>query len=493
MNRSSKFLAGLACVAAGVLSSCEADRTVGAAPPASPSSDGQVALSLNLGPVGVLARSLQMTPTRLVLQFNSGATAVRDTVAISGSGTVAKTYSFPAQPETLQVKGLDQRDSLLYQGSSVFLVQSGRTTSVSVSLDSRYSTLRTKFPVQDSLTRFTLTVDGRLWGDSSVAIRSRIGDTVKIDHDYLAASPSGTLHAFSLRAYGRSNGTDTVLYAADTSIAIVSGSRQGFVAYLRWVGANAGGKVALAVVLGPVPQVEILAKYLDPFQSGGDTTVVPPVVTDFGIPWNSSISYGSLYDSRDGKTYRTVKIGKQTWMAENLNYRNTNGVDDTVGVCYKNSADSCSKYGRRYLWNQAMSINAAYNSYPWNGGLPRQGICPSGWHIPVDTEWNRLMTATGGYSVAGGTLRATKGWGEYLGRTGNGTDAFGFRLLPSADPRTNAQSELIQSAVLTSATEYSSSNYYYAYDWYVDNTSAQFNYSGYIRSSTYAPLRCLSD
>ncbi|HNY32986.1 MAG TPA: FISUMP domain-containing protein [Fibrobacteria bacterium] len=377
MKQCSFLLSMVALATTAFLAACSGGD--GAPDPVSasdPFSEGRVALSVNLGPIGVLARSQQMTPTRVVLQFNSGTSVVRDTVSVTGSGTLLKNYSFPAQAETLMVKGFDQRDSLLYQGSNVFYVQPGKTTNVTVTLDARFSSLRTKFPIVDSLTRFTLNVDGRAWGDSSVPLRSRIGDTVRFDNDYLAASPAGTLHSFSLRAYGRTNGADSVLYAADTAISIVSGSKQGFVVYLKWVGPGIGGKVALAVVLGPVPQVEILAKYADPFQSGGDTLKPPPASNEFGIPWNSAITYGTLYDARDGKTYRTVKIGKQTWMAENLNYRNTTGVDDTVGVCYKNSVDSCAKYGRRYLWNQVMAINAAYNN-----GSSRK--CVGGFRAPA--------------------------------------------------------------------------------------------------------------
>jgi uncharacterized protein (TIGR02145 family) len=109
-------------------------------------------------------------------------------------------------------------------------------------------------------------------------------------------------------------------------------------------------------------------------------------------------------DPRDGKTYKAVKIGKQIWMAENLNYQAGNSW------CYYNNNSNCQKYGRLYHWNTAISI------------------CPSGWHLPTDAEW-KTLEATAGGEVAGRRLMSRTGWFEY-GNCGNGTDDFGFAALP---------------------------------------------------------------
>lgn len=137
------------------------------------------------------------------------------------------------------------------------------------------------------------------------------------------------------------------------------------------------------------------------------------------IPWNSSVSYDSL--SYGGQTYKTVKIGTQTWMAENLNLK----VDSSW--CYANSADSCAKYGSLYQWAAAMGLDTSYNNKPWSGTLPWKGICLTGWHVPSDPEWTTLANYLGGATTAGKKLKSTNGW-LY---SGNGTDVYGFRALPA--------------------------------------------------------------
>ena len=116
-----------------------------------------------------------------------------------------------------------------------------------------------------------------------------------------------------------------------------------------------------------------------------------------------SVKKGSFTDSRDGKVYKTVKIGdSQTWMAENLNYA-ANG-----SVCYENKEANCAKYGRLYDWAAAT------------------GACPAGWRLPEDREWATLVNYVGGESIAGKKLKSTSGWTG----GGNGTDDFEFSALP---------------------------------------------------------------
>ena len=134
--------------------------------------------------------------------------------------------------------------------------------------------------------------------------------------------------------------------------------------------------------------------------------------------------YGELVDNRDGQTYKTVKIGYQWWMAENLNYE----VDSSF--CYNDSAEYCEKYGRLYRWAAVVGKSESKCGSGNTCSLPSgniRGVCPSGWHLPDSTEWNTLFDAVGGQSTAGKMFKSTSGWND----SGNGTDAFGFSALPA--------------------------------------------------------------
>ena len=101
-----------------------------------------------------------------------------------------------------------------------------------------------------------------------------------------------------------------------------------------------------------------------------------------GYTCTSGVWYGSLTDSRDGKIYRTVMIGNQTWMAEDLN--NSNGAGNT---------------------------------------------CPDGWRVPVDWEWANLFFFVGGRSIAGKMLKSV----AEGNRQSKGIDLYGFTVLPNID------------------------------------------------------------
>lgn len=109
---------------------------------------------------------------------------------------------------------------------------------------------------------------------------------------------------------------------------------------------------------------------------------------------------GNITDTRDGRSYKTVCIGNQVWMAEDLKY-NAPG-----SYCYDNDAANCNNYGRLYNWTIMMNGDSASSTVP--SGV--QGICPTGWHIPSQAEWQILVDFLGGTSVAGGELRETTGW-----------------------------------------------------------------------------------
>ena len=157
---------------------------------------------------------------------------------------------------------------------------------------------------------------------------------------------------------------------------------------------------------------------------------------------NPDVEYDSIVDSRDGKVYKTVKIGDQTWMAENLNYDPGQGGSGDAKYDWS-WCRNCEVIGHLYTWAAAIDsvklANDAENpqdcGYGKGCGLTGklQGICPDGWHLPSKAEWQDLFDAVGGRSTAGEVLKSQTGW--Y--RKGNGTDAFGFSALPAGDKSDN--------------------------------------------------------
>ena len=130
-----------------------------------------------------------------------------------------------------------------------------------------------------------------------------------------------------------------------------------------------------------------------------------------GFVHPSSVMKDSVIDSRDGQTYKTVTIGKQTWMAENLNY------DVQGSYCYLDSVDYCSNYGRFYPWNLTKDV------------------CPAGFHLPSKSEWETLIKSAGGEEYAYTLLKSRVGpIDEYIAWLGEGTavgrDDYGFSALP---------------------------------------------------------------
>ena len=191
--------------------------------------------------------------------------------------------------------------------------------------------------------------------------------------------------------------------------------------------------------------------------------------------FNPDIDYGTMTDSRDGKTYKTVKIGDQTWMAENLNFDPGQGGSGENKYdwswCYNNEPKNCEVAGRIYTWAAAIdSVKLATDADdPQECGFGKicglasassatlvQGVCPTGWHLPSNTEWNILFTKVGGKSNAGKVLKAQTGWIAYSGVINE--DAVGFTALPAVN---GGYRQTGISAVFWSSTENNSDRAYY--------------------------------
>lgn len=222
----------------------------------------------------------------------------------------------------------------------------------------------------------------------------------------------------------------------------------------------------------------------------------------YGEEWkrfygNESISYGKLVDERDGRIYRTVRIGEQTWMAENLNYADENSYPSMLrrNWCYDNNLDSCEKYGRLYSWSatiDSMYWNeqgeiCGYEEYPddYHCSLSNkiQGICPDGWHLPSVDEWMALS------SSMNSNYKAIQAKGFTMWK--NGTDEFGFSALPAGGYSKDHGFVYIGEVAffVTSSEEYRSTH---CMAWFVNKSESVADNRGWDKTFGRS-VRCIKD
>ena len=164
---------------------------------------------------------------------------------------------------------------------------------------------------------------------------------------------------------------------------------------------------------------------------------------------NPNSTYGEMKDDRDGKTYKTVKIGNQVWMAENLNY------EGDTNYCLYDRKEYCELYGRMYMYGVAMDSAGKYSKNgvgcghkwscyeefndetfemdticPCKPIYPLRGVCPKGWHLPSDNEWKTLFKTVGNTpNEVAKKLSNPYCWSKEY-KENNGDDTFGFSVLP---------------------------------------------------------------
>ena len=128
----------------------------------------------------------------------------------------------------------------------------------------------------------------------------------------------------------------------------------------------------------------------------------------------------------DGNAYRTVTIGDQVWMAENLRSTHYRDGSPIAYYEYDRNPDNARTYGRLYSSSAVMRGEASSNGVP--SGV--RGIAPRGWHVPSRAEWEKLAGSLGGAGIAGGKLKE-KGTGHWLAPNAGATDESRFTALPA--------------------------------------------------------------
>ncbi len=212
---------------------------------------------------------------------------------------------------------------------------------------------------------------------------------------------------------------------------------------------------------------------------------------------------GTFRDTRDGQTYKWVRIGDQVWMAENLNFASTGSW------CYDNNAINCDHYGRLYTWDAAMNGASSSDANP--SGV--QGICPTGWHVPSEAEWMELVNhvVSLGYpdsnvaNSSGNALRACQQVGSPLdgcntsehprwsshGRH-HGFDAFGFSALPGGCSSAIGRFYALGNCAFWWSSTESASKYAWHRAIYYDHGIGPLGRGGNAKADGFS-LRCVRD
>lgn len=147
---------------------------------------------------------------------------------------------------------------------------------------------------------------------------------------------------------------------------------------------------------------------------------------------STNINYGGGVTDIDGNTYKSIIIGNQEWIAENLKVTTYNDGSSIPNVANSSQWNSLYSGAYRYYKDDkttyASLYGAYYNWYAVNTGK----LCPTGWHVPSDSEWMELIDFLqtdghgGNEAVA---IKSTTGWLIYNGLDGNGTDDYGFNAV----------------------------------------------------------------
>jgi len=218
--------------------------------------------------------------------------------------------------------------------------------------------------------------------------------------------------------------------------------------------------------------------------SGTDAVFTTSDTAKVIINFNPDLVYDSIYDS-EGNKYRTIQIGTQIWMAENLKSTRYNDGTDIPFVLDVSSWAALTTPGYCWFNNDSVGYGAIYNWYTINTGI----LCPQGWHVPTDEEWTILTDYLGGKSVAGGKLKET-GTSHWVSTNPEATNESGFTALPAGYRNySGVFSSITNYGFWWTSTESSSTAAWYRDLYYGYNSADRSN----SNKKSGATIRCLKD
>jgi len=338
-----------------------------------PSTLGSVRLSITLNDVGTLAKASTIELQTLYLEMTKGATTIEDTIPLSGNSEVLVSQSYVDMSEgiwALKVESRDGNSEVIHADSTEFTVIADFLVDVNLALASKYSMLIANFlGISDVVYRCELMVDDVMVADTTFPTRDELDFNLSLDYDYLV---TGETHTIKLDAYGAYEGNEYLFYTADTTVDIVAGVDQTYELDLQWVGPYGGltGDMAVNVLIGESASITMNGK--------------------FPLPGNVLVDI-------DGNKYKTILLGNQIWMTENLKvtkFRDSTSIPNVTGFdwvllntgayqSYNDNPEDFKTYGYLYNW---FAVNGEIDG----DGQKDKEIAPEGWHVPSDDEWKQL-------------------------------------------------------------------------------------------------------
>jgi uncharacterized protein (TIGR02145 family) len=201
-----------------------------------------------------------------------------------------------------------------------------------------------------------------------------------------------------------------------------------------------------------------------------------------------AIAYGTISDI-DGNRYKTVKIGDQWWMAENLKTTKLNNGDIIPGIT--DNVKWAVQTSPAYCWygDHSGSFAQAYGAYYCWFAVKTGKLCPVGWHVPKESEWNQLSDFSGGKNIAGGKLKS-KSSGYWKSPNTGASDEVGFNALPGGFRNfSGAYASTGEVGYWWLAEQFSNSEALFR----CLTFDSIIMYEGYIPKQTGMPVRCIKD
>jgi uncharacterized protein (TIGR02145 family) len=224
---------------------------------------------------------------------------------------------------------------------------------------------------------------------------------------------------------------------------------------------------------------------------GGTTTGTTLHTCGTANVHNPDLTYGTMTD-QEGNMYKTIVIGTQEWMAENLNtsiYRN----GDPIPTNLDNTALQNTTSGAWAYYNNDASYTCPYGKlYNWYTCVDARQLCPAGWHVPTDAEWTVLTDFLGGESIAGGKMKTTgtieAGTGLWSSPNTEATNISGFSGAPGSFYAVGYD-YIGEDGVWWSSSEVESICAYYRYLYYFHGNAVR----SYDDKLSGLSVRCLRD